>query len=49
MEDKEFIGYPIGYYRQCQSGCPRTENMKTELVGEARRERYGGPRGYWGI
>jgi len=38
-----------GWDRLCNSGCPRTENMHTELVGEDRQKMYGGPKGYWGI
>lgn len=38
-----------GWDRMCNSGCPRTSNMETELVGEARRKKYGGPEGYFGI
>jgi len=40
---------PTGYYRMCDMGCPRVKDMHTELVGEARREKFGGPKGYWGI
>lgn len=38
-----------GWDNMCSSGCPRTSNMKTELVGEARMKKYGGPKGYWGL
>ena len=38
-----------GYDRLCSFGCPRTKNLKTELIGPARREKFGGPEGYFGI
>lgn len=46
----EYMDYKVpGWDRMCNSGCPRTKNMKTELIGEARREKFGGPKGYFGI
>jgi len=45
---KKRTGIP-GWDRMCSSGCPRTKNKYTMLVGESRRSMYGGPVGYWSI